>query len=111
MVDSKSNNTVPKNNNSHTVNNKKNSNNIICGFTSGLIVTGLLNPWDKALYLSVKENRKFLSPQNFIRPYEGVIQTAVQRSISSGIWFPLNSYFQSKFSNYKSEYSGDIFGL
>eukprot|EP01048_Picozoa_sp_COSAG05_P043323 COSAG05_NODE_23904_length_255_cov_0.621795_1_plen_53_part_10 len=30
-----------------------------CGFAAGLTTAGLLNPWDRALYLSVKELRPF----------------------------------------------------
>jgi len=66
----------------------------LCGFGSGLVTAIILNPWDKALYLSVVEKRKFLHKANFVNPYGGVLQTALQRSLSSGIYFPLETKFQ-----------------
>ena len=58
------------------------------GFTIGLVVTFALNPWDKAIYLSVTENRRFLHIDNFRYPYQGVGQSLIQRSISRGLYFP-----------------------
>jgi len=66
----------------------------LCGFSSGLLTAVILNPWDKALYLSVVEKRPFLDRRNFLNPYGGVFQTAVQRSLSSGLYFPLETKFQ-----------------
>jgi hypothetical protein len=60
-----------------------------CGFTSGLIQAFIFNPWDRALYLSVKHERPFLRWDNFQNPMSGVSQTVVQRAISAGLYFPL----------------------
>jgi hypothetical protein len=59
--------------------------NFSCGFCSGLVITALLNPYDRALYLAQIKARPFLNWDNFRLPYQGVSQTIVQRSISSGI--------------------------
>lgn len=66
------------------------------GFASGIVVTGLLNPWDRALYLSIINNRNFLKKENFSRPYQGLLQTLLARSISSGLYFPLEQMTRLK---------------
>jgi len=66
------------------------------GFASGIIVTGFLNPWDRALYLSVIHNRNFLQMENFLRPYQGVSQTLLARSVSTGLYFPLEQMTRRK---------------
>ncbi|EWM23565.1 hypothetical protein Naga_101424g1 [Nannochloropsis gaditana] len=45
-----------------------------CGLIGGVTQAGLFNPWDRALYLSVKYSRPFLSVANFQRPYQGFWQ-------------------------------------
>mmetsp|Transcript_59845 Transcript_59845/g.131325 ORF Transcript_59845/g.131325 Transcript_59845/m.131325 type:complete len:275 (+) Transcript_59845:126-950(+) len=60
-----------------------------CGLIAGLVVTGVLNPWDRALYLSIIRCTPFLARENWRTPYQGVLQTLVQRSVSSGLYFPL----------------------
>ena len=59
------------------------------GFFAGVAVTGLLNPIDRALFLSVQKRRPFLDPLNFRRPFQGLGQSLVGRAVSSGLWFPL----------------------
>ena len=59
------------------------------GFTSGLLTSVLLNPYDRALYLALKERRPFLAGENFANPWKGAFQTLFQRAFSSGIYFPL----------------------
>jgi hypothetical protein len=60
-----------------------------CGFTSGLLQAFIFNPWDRALYLSVKLERPFLRWENFRNPMSGVFQTVLQRAISAGLYFPI----------------------
>ena len=60
-----------------------------CGFCAGLVTAGVLNPWDRALYLSVKDRRRFFHPANWRSPYQGLSQTIVQRAATSGLYFPL----------------------
>jgi hypothetical protein len=56
----------------------------------------VFNPWDRALYLSVKHYRPFLDKLNFVRPFSGVLQTLTYRAISSGLYFPLEELFSKK---------------
>jgi hypothetical protein len=72
---------------------------LYCGFLSGLLQAGIFNPWDRALYLSVMNNRPFLNHLNFVNPWNGVFQTIFQRGISAGLYFPLEEIF----SQYLSE--------
>lgn len=53
-----------------------------CGIMSGFLQAGLFNPWDRALYLSVKNNRPFVDGRNFLNPFAGVMQTITQRGLS-----------------------------
>ena len=41
------------------------------GFTSGLVISVFMNPYDRALYLALKERRPFLRKENFRKPYKG----------------------------------------
>jgi len=66
---------------------------VSCGVLAGLMATAALNPWDRALYLSVLHRRPFLQRANFQHPYQGFFQTVAQRSISSGLYFPLEHIF------------------
>lgn len=65
-----------------------------CGFISGVLQAVIFNPWDRALYLSVKNLRPFIHSSNFEEPMRGVLQTLVQRSVSSGLYFPLEDIFR-----------------
>lgn len=60
-----------------------------CGVVSGMVTAGLLNPYDRALYLSVKNRRPFFDRQNWSSPYRGFTQTLFQRAVSTGLYFPL----------------------
>lgn len=64
-----------------------------CGLAAGLLVTAVLNPWDRALYLSIANGRPFFHKDNWRRPYQGMFQTLFQRACSSGLYFPLEDYF------------------
>ena len=66
-----------------------------CGLVSGIVQAGVFNPWDRALYLSIKENRHFLNIENFKNPFAGLIQTLFQRAVSAGLYFPLEEMFRS----------------
>jgi len=72
----------------------------LAGLVSGTTQAALLNPWDRALYLSVKDRRPFLSWPNFYRPYYGFGQAAVQRVISSGLYFVLQHQAQVMLAPY-----------
>ena len=77
-----------------------------CGLTSGLLQAGVFNPWDRALYLSVKHERAFLHMDNFRNPMAGVFQTLFQRAISTGLYFPLEDIFAHHAQKMKEKSSG-----
>jgi hypothetical protein len=56
--------------------------NTVAGIVCGLFQAGLFNPWDRALYLSVRDRRHFLHPANFKNPFQGFWQAIVHRTIS-----------------------------
>jgi len=66
-----------------------------CGLTSGLLQAGIFNPWDRALYLSIKDGRAFLHVDNWRSPFSGLMQTIVQRALSAGLYFPLEELYRS----------------
>ena len=70
-----------------------------CGIISGLAQAAVFNPWDRALYLSVMYHRPFLRSENFVNPMAGVMQTIMQRAISSGLYFPLEDIFTQSINN------------
>ena len=80
---------------------------LACGLGAGVVQAGLLNPFDRALYLSVKEKRPFLHRENFTRPYQGFLQSVGGRAVSGGLFFPLESIFQSIYDRPDSGGHGD----
>jgi len=64
-------------------------NQFMAGMCSGVTVAGLLNPYDRALYLSVRHRRNFLDRANFKNPYRGFWQSLCGRALSGGLYFPL----------------------
>lgn len=62
---------------------------VVASMVSGAAQAGLLNPWDRALYLSVKTHSRFLSSSNWTAPYHGFTQTIAQRTLSGGLYFLL----------------------
>ena len=71
---------------------------LYCGVLSGLLQAAVFNPWDRALYLSVKHDRNFLHSKNFSSPFAGVFQTIGQRALSAGLYFPLEEIFSDLFT-------------
>ena len=67
---------------------------IYCGLVSGVMQAGVFNFWDRALFLSVKENRPFLDAQNFVKPFTGMLQSLIQRTVSGGLYFPLEDIYR-----------------
>ncbi|OEH74790.1 mitochondrial carrier protein [Cyclospora cayetanensis] len=60
-----------------------------CTLVTGFVTAAVFNPWDKALYLSVKEGRPFLAPINWHLPFRGFLRAFVARTLSTGLYFPL----------------------
>lgn len=93
--------------NHHRVSLKRSAKLLNCGLTSGLAQAYVFNPWDRALYLSVKYSRPFLNSQNFVNPMAGVTQTVAQRAISAGLYFPLEEIFAELIDDYEEDCGGD----
>jgi len=77
-----------------------------CGLVSGVLQSIIFNPWDKALYLSIKLERPFLDMRNFEHPMKGMTQTLAQRAVSSGLYFPLEDIFRTQLNHHLGQYNG-----
>ena len=77
------------------------------GLVSGVLVAGLFNPWDRALYLSVVHERRFLHRSNFVQPYKGFYQALFFRTLSSGLYFPLFDTFTPLYRQLFSRMDGE----
>jgi hypothetical protein len=66
-----------------------------CGLTAGVAQAGLFNPFDRALYLSVKNQVPFLRAENFSHPYQGFFQSVGHRALSGGLYYPLEQFFMT----------------
>jgi hypothetical protein len=64
---------------------------ISAGLGVGLFKAVIFNPWDRAMYLSVKDHRPFLRWDNFKHPFHGAMQSMVHRVVTQGLYFPLKS--------------------
>jgi len=67
----------------------------LSGLAAGVAQAGLFNPFDRALYLSVKNQIPFLSQRNFQSPYQGFFQSVGHRALSGGLYYPLEHFFVS----------------
>jgi hypothetical protein len=61
----------------------------LCGLLAGVAQAGLFNPYDRALYLSVRDERPFLHAGNWTHPYLGFVQSLNTRALAGGLYFPL----------------------
>ncbi|KAL8453326.1 hypothetical protein Emag_001917 [Eimeria magna] len=64
-----------------------------CAIITGFTTATVFNPWDKALYLSVKDRRPFLDPLNWKQPFSGLMQAISSRTLNTGLYFLLESFF------------------
>ena len=77
---------------------------VLAGFVAGVSSAGLFNLWDRALFLSVLHARPFLSRDNFRSPYQGFLQVIFQRTLSSGLYFPLFDAAQPVVRDFVADY-------
>jgi len=70
-----------------------------CGLASGVAQCVVFNPLDRAMYLSLKENRSIFSRLNWRNPYQGFMQAALIRTCSTGLYFPIESSMIRYISN------------
>ena len=79
---------------------EKSSATIFSGILVGTVSAGLFNPWDRALYLSVINDRTFLHQTNWTTPYQGFWQTVWQRTLSGGLYFTLQAQFRARLQSW-----------
>ncbi|KAF4699081.1 hypothetical protein FOZ62_025613 [Perkinsus olseni] len=79
---------------------------MMCGLNAGLMQSLIFNPYDRALYLTIKHSkdtsgyhRRFLDRRNWPqRPgqyFEGVGPAVLQKAVSFGLYFPMEELFLS----------------
>lgn len=66
---------------------------LVCGLLAGVAQAGVFNPYDRALYLSIKDNRPFLHQANWQNPYTGFAQSIGGRAVQGGLYFPVEHFF------------------
>src|SRR3989338_3307119 len=71
---------------------------VLAGITVGTISAGLFNPWDRALYLSVINDRSFFHKLNWTTPFQGFWQTVWQKTLSGGLYFTLQAQMRARLS-------------
>ena len=76
----------------------------LCGLAAGVVQAGLFNPYDRALYLSVREkkHRPFFHSHNWRSPYRGFWQSLGGRAVSGGLYFPVEHWFLRYMDPYES---------
>ena len=69
-------------------------NRFFCGAAVGIFQAFAFNPVDRALYLSVIKSRSLFVAGNWTTPLTGVGIDCVQRTLSVGLFFPLEDFFR-----------------
>ena len=86
--------------------------NFFAGLVTGTFSAGAFNPWDRALYLSVKHRTPFLKELFSGNPYHGFSQAVVQRIFSGMVYFAAASQIRTMAEDaklFKSENSLNFF--
>ena len=80
---------------------------VSAGTLAGVISGGILSPFDKALYFSIKNHRPLFVKANWVKPFHGIGQTLFYRSLSTTCYFPTERL--SKHYLLESEYTHESF--
>ncbi|KAJ8901540.1 hypothetical protein NDN08_003749 [Rhodosorus marinus] len=82
----------------------------ISGLVAGAVQAAAFNPFDRALFLSITQNRQFWHLDNWRSPFQGFSQAFFQRSLQGGIYFPLEDIFKKLFARFQiSQALRDVF--
>lgn len=71
---------------------------LLNGFITGISSTFIFNPFDKAIYLMVKDNKPIYDKNIWKNPYKGVTHALYNRVLSYGFFYPLNDYYNNYFN-------------
>jgi hypothetical protein len=66
---------------------------LACGLAAGVAQAAVFHPYDRALYLSIRDHRPFLSSQNWRHPWSAFFQAVTHRALSGGLYFPMEHFF------------------
>ncbi len=67
--------------------------NFVAGIVAGSVIAGFFSPWDRALYISVRDRIPFFDKTCWRNPYQGFLNGMLQRTLSSGLYFPLYDFY------------------
>lgn len=71
---------------------------LVAATVTGVFTAAVFNPWDRALYLSVKHHRPFILAANFKQPFYGFGAAILHRTLSGGSYFLLQSQVRLRVS-------------
>ena len=74
---------------------------LLCGLLAGIAQAGVFNPYDRALYLSIREERPFLHTANWKQPYLGFFQSLNTRALAGGLYFPAEHFALRTFPEHR----------
>ena len=66
---------------------KNEATNFVAGIVAGSVIAGFFSPWDRALYISVRDRIPFFDKTCWRNPYQGFLNGMLQRTLSSGLYF------------------------
>ena len=78
------------------------------GTLAGIISGGILSPFDKALYFSIKNHRPLFVKANWVKPFHGIGQTLFYRSLSTTCYFPterLSKHYLLESETFRASFS------
>ena len=72
---------------------KREAVNFAAGIITGSVIAGLFSPWDRALYISVRDRIPFFDRSCWKNPYQGFLNGMLQRTLSGGLYYPLYDFY------------------
>lgn len=81
----------------------------LAGVFTGLCTTFTFTPYDKALYVSIKNKTSFFSAENWRHPFKGITNILAYRVLNNGVYYHLMDEFKDMTSGItKSKVKNDI---